>query len=447
VNFDEISPGTEIVAFASFEAPFLYDLKSGETTLLVDPDADAVPGTDIGTADHIFGLDISVTNDDKALVSGNFFHDEFGEAPAGKAYLFDRDGTLLQTFISPDPEDPNFGASVEAADGYAFVGGAGTEDDPSTAVHMFDLETGELIRSFEHPDPAQGPFFGAQIAVTGDRIVVTSPSNDGTTAVSPIYVFDRDTGSLAYTLKAEEVPFGVEVDRFGIDNIDASDGRILVEGNSFFGDDAFLFDAETGQAITAISPGIIVNSPEGTSFRMENGLITGYGPIEDPGADVSFFAYDAVTGFDIDVIENQSEGLQGWVTLADQTILVPGISSDLSNNVDTLYFYRPIENFAGSNNDLRGGEGDDILVSGRGEDKMTGGAGADTFSFAPGWGEDVVQDFSRDDRLVFEDVAGLNDLAVDLRDDGIVLSHEGSQITLVGLAALPQNIEFIQSPT
>ena len=449
VNFDEMTPGTEIIAFSSIDVPFLYDLQSGETVQLVDPDADADTGTDGPEegqgADHVFGTDISVTEDDRVLVNGWYIPDELGEAPPGKAYLFDRDGELLQTFSSPDPDDRSFGSQVEAAGGYAFIGGSGDEEQPSTAVHMFDLETGELVRSFKDPNPAQGPFFGSQIAVTGDRLVVTSPPNDGTT-VGPVYVFDTNTGNLAYTLKADEVPVGVDITRFGVDTVKASDGRILVEGLSFFEEDAFLFDAETGQVITAINPGIIQGSPEETFFRMENGLITILAPIEVPGADVTFFALDAATGFDVDVIENQGEVLQSWATLADGTIVVTVASGDFVSGADTLYFYRPIEDFAGSDNDLRGGEGDDILVSGRGEDQMIGGAGADIFSFAPGWGDDVVQDFSSGDRLVFEDIAGAGDLDISVQDDGVILTHEGSRITLLGVTEVPQNIEFLLAP-
>lgn len=50
--------------------------------------------------------------------------------------------------------------------------------------------------------------------------------------------------------------------------------------------------------------------------------------------------------------------------------------------------------FGGDGKDeLNGGKGADVLDGGAGKDEMTGGAGNDTFKFAPGFGNDRIEDF------------------------------------------------------
>ena len=50
--------------------------------------------------------------------------------------------------------------------------------------------------------------------------------------------------------------------------------------------------------------------------------------------------------------------------------------------------------FGGDGRDeLDGGKGADVLDGGGGKDEMTGGAGSDTFVFAPGFGNDRIDDF------------------------------------------------------
>jgi Ca2+-binding RTX toxin-like protein len=57
----------------------------------------------------------------------------------------------------------------------------------------------------------------------------------------------------------------------------------------------------------------------------------------------------------------------------------------------------------GDGNDiLNGGTGNDILNGGTGNDTLTGGPGRDTFVFQPGFGHDVVTDYSPGDQIEFD---------------------------------------------
>src|SRR5262245_4004472 len=58
---------------------------------------------------------------------------------------------------------------------------------------------------------------------------------------------------------------------------------------------------------------------------------------------------------------------------------------------------------AGGDDFLFGGNGRDRLIGGVGNDRLTGGHGHDTFVFGPGFGHDVVTDFSHADTIEFED--------------------------------------------
>jgi predicted extracellular nuclease len=54
------------------------------------------------------------------------------------------------------------------------------------------------------------------------------------------------------------------------------------------------------------------------------------------------------------------------------------------------------------NNSFDGGNGDDVMTAGNGNNTFTGGNGNDTFAFGPGFGQDVVTDFTRGDQIEFD---------------------------------------------
>jgi Ca2+-binding RTX toxin-like protein len=434
---DGIEQGNNILASSSFSGtPALLDLRTNTVTALDDPETD--PSTS-----RTFGLDVAVSSDDQILVGTEYFESEFSERPLGRAYLYDSDGTLLRTFFSPDENDPLFGGNVEIADGYAFIGSRYAEDGARPAVHMFDLATGDLVRSFRSPELVQGEWFGSEIAVSGDTVVISSPGINADLA--PIYVFDRDTGDLRYSLDAREGNLGqFGLPRFGVDDVDIDGDRILVTSDAESSDVGYLFDAPTGEFIPIeISPSFAPFSPTQIDFELQNGQITAYGPIEAPTVDISFFVFDAETAQQTAVIENQGENALGRVIRPDGSILAVGSSGGFGEPGDTLYVYRPISEIAGGSNVLAGQEGNDTLVSGFGADRMLGGAGGDTFLFQPDWGTDVVTDFTAEDHLVFQNVGSLQDISVSVRDGSLVLGHQESELVLLGIDTIPQSLEFV----
>ncbi|UVM58088.1 polyurethanase [Pseudomonas sp. B21-012] len=92
------------------------------------------------------------------------------------------------------------------------------------------------------------------------------------------------------------------------------------------------------------------------------------------------------------------------------------------------------------NDHLQGGRGNDVLVGGAGNDVLVSGGGSDTFLFSGHFGQDQVQGFDADDRLVFIGVEGGTaqpDIRQHLSQVGsdAVLSFGSDSVTLVGVSA------------
>ena len=101
----------------------------------------------------------------------------------------------------------------------------------------------------------------------------------------------------------------------------------------------------------------------------------------------------------------------------------------------------------GGDDELYGGGGDDALVGGAGadtlmggpdDDRLVGGAGDDTFIFAPGGGDDIIEDLGaggdKIDLTAFEEIRSIADLVV--VQDGSHLDidlpgHDGGTVTLL----------------
>jgi len=90
---------------------------------------------------------------------------------------------------------------------------------------------------------------------------------------------------------------------------------------------------------------------------------------------------------------------------------------------------------------ISGGSGDDRIYGGAGNDRITGGAGADTVVIQPGFGRDVVTDFSHAsgdvvlfDRAVFASFAEVMAHAADYGTDGTVITLDADdKLILLGV--------------
>jgi uncharacterized delta-60 repeat protein len=154
------------------QGPGRVDLYDGSTFTFVRTFLDPTPETP-GFATTVLGHDGKVLARD----GGSHVVEVFDGAS----------GTHLYTLAAPGGDPQNaFGALLVAFGGHqVLVGDAG-------AVHLFDLGTGALVRTFVDPTPGQGAF-GSVIAVLGDDVLV------GGAREGRVYAFDPATGAVRGT--------------------------------------------------------------------------------------------------------------------------------------------------------------------------------------------------------------------------------------------------------
>jgi len=146
----------------------------------------------------------------------------------GVVYMYSADGQLLQTFDNPTPERNYLGIRIAPSDNQVLIGAY----DNSTAetlpglAHLFDLETGDLIRTFASPNPSVNDSFGSSLAFVGGLVAIGAKGDD-TFALDggAVYLFDVATGQHVYTY-SDPTPDNGEW--LGCTTMLAVDGRLWV---------------------------------------------------------------------------------------------------------------------------------------------------------------------------------------------------------------------------
>jgi Ca2+-binding RTX toxin-like protein len=92
----------------------------------------------------------------------------------------------------------------------------------------------------------------------------------------------------------------------------------------------------------------------------------------------------------------------------------------------------------GGDDFLFGGNGRDRLIGGDGNDRLTGGHGHDMFVFGPGFGRDVVTDYSHADHIefdggVFHSFHQVQAASHQVGDDTVITLDANNSITLLGV--------------
>ncbi|MCY3727766.1 MAG: hypothetical protein OXF97_02055 [Nitrospira sp.] len=201
---------------------FLFKRESG--TLL----REFAPLSPMG--DDLFGLSVSLTPD--YVIVG---------APKGKGALrrsmgsvtvFDRNtGASRQVIVSPNQSAAAFGHAVATREGLVAVGdpGASTMTDFEVGeVHLVDVNTGEVLRTFvsPHAENRKADGFGHAVTFSGSVLAVSAPLG-GTDPVDhgQVFLFDWENGRLIRTLVSPD-PQTKEYFGWAL----ASDAGLLVVG-------------------------------------------------------------------------------------------------------------------------------------------------------------------------------------------------------------------------
>lgn len=243
-----------------------------------------------------FGLASASIGDDYVLIGAPRADDLAPDA--GAVYLFHRDGALVKTIYSPTPDEGDWFGSAVASWGNYIVVGANRDDTWSAdagSAYIFDLQ-GRLISTLFSPNPQAFSNFGSQVAVAGDRIVVSAYRervNDVVDA-GAAYVF-TPTGTLTQRLTSPRV---TESSLFGWSLAADQDSIVIgATGDSLYGANAgavFEYSPTGEYSREIISPSPVAGDNFGAAIALEGDRIFVSAPLDDTaGEDLgSVFAFD-----------------------------------------------------------------------------------------------------------------------------------------------------------
>ncbi len=195
-----------------------------------------------------FGFAVAAMGSDRVLVGAP--RDDTSALDAGAAYLFNTNGTLLNTFTNPAlGERDNFGAPITSfGEDRLLIGRKTPEFGPASttpgSVYLFSTN-GTLLSTFNNPTPNVSDHFGSTIAAVGiDLVLICSAAADsGEIQAGVAYLF-RTNGTLLTTItnpaSSSHKFFGASAAAMGSDRllIGASVERYL---NTISGGVAYLF--------------------------------------------------------------------------------------------------------------------------------------------------------------------------------------------------------------
>jgi hypothetical protein len=276
---------------------------------------------------------------------------DMGGTDAGAAYLFDgATGALLHTFQKPQPSAGDwFGISVAALGENVLVGALGddTGAHDAGAVYLFDGKTGELLRTFQKPNPDPDDWFGGAVAAVGENVLVGAPlANAGATGAGAAFLFDGKTGERLMTFRS---PTPAKDDWFGV-SVAAAGSQVVVGAflDDAGGEDAgaaYLFDSATGKLLhTLQKPTPAAGDQFGVSIAANATYILVGAPNDDAGARDAGAAYlfDATTGGLLRVFQKPNpaaeDNLGRSVALFGNNILI-GAPGDNTSTTGAAYLF------------------------------------------------------------------------------------------------------------
>ena len=194
----------------------------------------------------------------ESLVVVSAPYDDTGASDAGSAYVFDAATGLVHTLNNPTPQTyDEFGISV-AVFGNTVVVGARADDTGATdagSAYVFDAASGDLLHTLNNPTPGGCDSFGQSVAVSGSIAVVGAPGDSpGASSDGSAYVFDVATGNLLRTIND---PGHGSWDDFG-SSVAVSESFIVVgawqdSAAAHFSGSAYVFDAQSGNLLWTLS--------------------------------------------------------------------------------------------------------------------------------------------------------------------------------------------------
>jgi WD40 repeat protein len=175
-------------------AVYLYNLQTGQLARTLYPHTSAVGQ---------FGVAVDLEGDTLLVGAMGALESSLWR---GAAYVYDADsGQLLQTLVPNGPDRGiNFGSAVAIYGDLALIGAARSG---SGSAFLFNLRTGEQIHKFVSPGLSGVGDFGRSLAINGNYALIGdwSATVGGLSYVGGAYLFDLVTGDLVRTLQPETI--------------------------------------------------------------------------------------------------------------------------------------------------------------------------------------------------------------------------------------------------
>ncbi len=186
----------------------------------------------------------------------------------GSAYLFDvTTGQHVRTYLASDGAVGDaFGISV-ALDALRVLVGAPLDDDassPSGSAYLFDRQTGTQLVKLQGSTPGTGNQFGSSVAISADRLLVGHPHG-------------LPKGVLIFNLSGQELMNLTPLHWGGVGNFGGSlavGAAHLVVGADLGLGSVFIFDSTTGQQLHILqSSDLYLSDGLGKSVAVDGGLV------------------------------------------------------------------------------------------------------------------------------------------------------------------------------
>ncbi|MEZ6070466.1 MAG: PEP-CTERM sorting domain-containing protein [Pirellulales bacterium] len=224
---------------------------------------------------------------------------------AGAAYVFDPNtGATVHRFVSPTPAvDDRYGRWLVGVNGQIIVGAYKDDvlNQEGGAAYSYDLQTGELLRTFLDPTPAIRDRFGYALGTIGDEVLISSYRDSEITPNNgAVFSFDAVSGSYHQTIRNPEPGAG---DLFGF-SIDTRGHYIAVGavGDSVPTENtgsAYLIDYLTGEVVATFrnpSPDPLDEFSSHITFVGDNVLIGAWEDDTLGNRAGAAYLFDGVTG-------------------------------------------------------------------------------------------------------------------------------------------------------
>ena len=298
-----------------------------------------------------FGSSINLTTGNNIIISDS--SDDTGATNAGSIYIFDKEkGALLQTLNNPTPEAFDFFGSNIIIEGNNLIVGDLRDDTGASnagSIYIYDIPTGALLQTLNNPTPGAGDFFGGYTTIDGNNLIVGDFRDDtGASNAGSIYIYDIPTGALLQTLNNPTPGAG---DYFGSNTtIDGNNLIVGVNNDDIGASNAgsiYIYDIPTGILLHTINnptPEAFDSFGSSTNIKGNNLIVNVINDNTGAIQTGSIYIYDIPTGALLHEINNPTPGTGdrfGRYTTIDGNNLIVGDAFDDtgSPSAGSIYIY------------------------------------------------------------------------------------------------------------